>query len=135
VTFSTGCVVNINDNDEVTQVNEQSANQEIDSDSEVGDGGVFLSKIIQESKQTAVNYNADKDVFIVLGCHHENVWISDNDEVTQVNEQSANQEIDSDSEVGDGGVFLSKIIQESKQTAVNHDHDNDGPVFVPLPDV
>ena len=135
MTFSTGCVVNINDNDEVTQVNEQSANQEIDSDSEVGDGGVLFSQVIQKSRQTAVNYNADKDVFIVLGCNDENVEITDNDEVTQVNEQSANQEVHKNNDVGDGGVLFSQVIQKSRQTAVNYGQDNDRPVLVPLPNL
>jgi hypothetical protein len=136
VTFSTGCVVNINDNDEVTQVNEQSANQEIDSDSEVGDGGVLFSQVIQKSRQTAVNYNADKDVFIVLGCNDENVEITDNDEVTQVNEQSANQEVHKNNDVGDGGgVLFSQVIQKSRQTAVNYSQDDDRPILVPLPNL
>src|ERR671923_280872 len=125
----------VTDNDEVTQVNEQSANQEIDSDSEVGDGGVLFSQVIQKSRQTAVNYNADKDVFIVLGCNDENVEITDNDEVTQVNEQSANQEVDRNSDVGDGGVLFSQVIQKSRQTAVNYGQDNDRPVLVPLPNL
>ena len=61
MTSATGCVVNINDNDEVTQVNVQSTEQEVHSDSEVGDGGVLFTPTIQVSRQSAVNSDQDAD--------------------------------------------------------------------------
>jgi hypothetical protein len=61
VTRSPGCVVNINDNDKVTQVNELTTNQEVHKNNDVADGGVLFSPTIQKSRQTAVNYNQDND--------------------------------------------------------------------------
>jgi hypothetical protein len=62
-------------------------------------------------------------VYIVLGCHDGNVKISDNDKVTQVSEQAANQEALTDS---DGPT----IQQISVQTAANHNEDNDRTVYI-----
>jgi hypothetical protein len=135
VTRSPGCVLNINDDDDkVTQVNEQTVNQEVLSDSEVGDGGMLFSPTIQKATSTALNYNADKDVVIVLGCNYESVDRSDDDKVTQVNEQTADQEVLSDSEVGDGGLILSPTIQKATSTALNYNADNDH-VLIPLPNL
>jgi rRNA maturation endonuclease Nob1 len=134
VTRSPGCVVNINDDDEVTQVNEQTANQEVHKNNDVGDGGLILSPTIQKATSTALNYNADKDVVIVLGCNYESVDRSDDDKVTQVNEQTVNQEVLSDSEVGDGGLILSPTIQKATSTALNYNADNDH-VLIPLPNL
>jgi hypothetical protein len=108
--------VKISDNDKVTQVSEQAANQEALTDS---DGPT----IQQTSVQTAANVNTDNDVYIVLGCHDGNVKISDNDKVTQVSEQAANQEALTDS---DGPT----IQQISVQTAANHNEDNDRTVYI-----
>jgi hypothetical protein len=108
--------VKISDNDKVTQVSEQAANQEALTDS---DGPT----IQQTSVQTAANVNTDNDVYIVLGCHDGNVKISDNDKVTQVSEQAANQEALTDS---DGPT----IQQTSVQTAANHNEDNDRTVYI-----
>jgi hypothetical protein len=58
---STGCVVNINDNDKVTQVNEQSTDQEVHKNNDVGDGGLLFTPTIQVSRQTAVNHDQDLD--------------------------------------------------------------------------
>ena len=63
--------------------------------------------------QTAANVNYDNDVFIVMGCDDGSVDISDDDKVTQVNEQSAEQNVQSDSEVGDGGEIISPTIQKA----------------------
>jgi hypothetical protein len=65
VTRSPGCVVNINDDDEVTQVNEQTANQEVHKNNDVGDGGLILSPTIQKATSTALNYNADNDHVLI----------------------------------------------------------------------
>jgi hypothetical protein len=61
MTSSTGCVVNINDNDKVTQVNVQSTDQEVHKNNDVGDGGVHFTPTIQVSRQSAVNHNQDAD--------------------------------------------------------------------------
>jgi hypothetical protein len=133
VILSKGCE-DINDDDEVTQVNEQTANQEVHKNNDVGDGGVVVEPTIQVSSQTAVNFNVDNDVLIVMGCNDGNVEISDDDKVTQVNEQTLNQEVLSDSEVGDGGLILSPTIQKATSTALNYNADNDH-VLIPLPNL
>ena len=122
----------ISDDDKVTQLNEQIANQEILSNSEVGDGGVLVNPHMQRSTQTAANVNTDNDVYIVLGGDDDggNLEISDDDKVTQLNEQIANQEILSNSEVGDGGVLVNPHMQRSTQTATNYNEDNDRVVLV-----
>jgi hypothetical protein len=121
MTRSTGCVVNINDNDKVTQVNEQSTDQEVHKNNDAGHGAVLFTPTIQVSRQTAVNYNSDKDVFIVLGCNHDGIDVNDNDKVTQVNEQSTDQEVHKNNDAGHGAVLFTPTIQVSRQTAVNHD--------------
>jgi hypothetical protein len=118
-----GCA-DINDDDKVTQVSEQAANQVVHKNNDVEDGVLVVDPTIQQiSVQTAANVNTDNDVYIVLGCHDGNVKISDDDKVTQVSEQAANQEALSDS---DG----STIQQISVQTAANHNEDNDRTVYV-----
>jgi hypothetical protein len=119
-----GCA-DINDDDKVTQVSEQAANQVVHKNNDVEDGVLVVdpTTIQQISVQTATNVNTDNDVYIVLGYHDGNVKISDNDKVTQVSEQAANQEALSDS---DG----SAIQQISVQTAANHNEDNDRTVYV-----
>ena len=134
VAFSEGCA-EINDDDQVIQVNEQAADQVVHKNNDVGDGGVLVDPTIQTSVQTAVNINNDNDVYIVLGCHDGDVKISDNDQVIQVNEQIANQEVLSDSEEGDGGVLVSQQTQRSTQTAINHNEDNDRVVYVESPNL
>jgi hypothetical protein len=120
-----GCA-DINDDDKVTQVSEQAANQVVHKNTDVEDGVLVVvdpTTIQQISVQTAANVNTDNDVYIVLGCHDGNVKISDNDKVTQVSEQAANQEALSDS---DGPT----IQQTSAQTAANHNEDNDRTVYI-----
>ena len=119
-----GCA-DINDDDKVTQVSEQAANQVVHKNNDVEDGVLVVdpTTIQQISVQTAANVNTDNDVYIVLGCHDGNVKISDNDKVTQVSEQAANQEALSDS---DGPA----IQQISVQTAANHNEDNDRIVYI-----
>ncbi len=119
-----GCA-DINDDDKVTQVSEQAANQVVHKNNDVEDGVLVVdpTTIQQISVQTAANVNTDNDVYIVLGYHDGNVKITDNDKVTQVSEQAANQEALSDS---DG----STIQQISVQTAANHNEDNDRTVYV-----
>jgi hypothetical protein len=134
VEISEGCV-NINDNDKVTQVNELTTNQEVHKNNDVADGGVVVEPTAQASVQTAANINVDNDVIIILGCDDGNAKISDNDKVTQVNELTTNQEIDSDSEVGDGGVLFSPTVQESRDKALNYNQDNDRVVFLPFPNL
>jgi hypothetical protein len=131
VAFSEGCA-DISDDDEVTQTNRQAADHVVHKDSEVGDGGVVVEPTIQVSTQTATNVNNDNDVYIVLGGDDDdsNLEISDDDKVTQLNEQIANQVVLSDSEVGDGGVVVNPHIQRSTQTATNYNEDNDRVVLV-----
>jgi hypothetical protein len=118
-----GCA-DIKDDDKVTQVSEQDANQVVHKNNDVEDGGLVVDPTIQQiSVQTAANVNTDNDVYIVLGCHDGNVKISDNDKVTQVSEQAANQEALTDS---DGPT----IQQISVQTAANHNEDNDRTVYI-----
>jgi hypothetical protein len=121
-----GCA-DINDNDEITQVNEQAADLVVHKNNDVGDGVVVVDPTIQTSVQTAANVNTDNDVYIVVGCHDGSVKISDNDKVTQVNEQIPNQEALSDS---DGPT-----IQTSVQTAANHNEDYDRVVYVGSPNL
>jgi hypothetical protein len=126
-----GCA-DINDNDEITQVNEQAADLVVHKNNDVGDGGGGGGggggdPTIQTSVQTAANVNTDNDVYIVVGCHDGSVKISDNDKVTQVNEQIPNQEALSDS---DGPT-----IQTSVQTAANHNEDYDRVVYVGSPNL
>lgn len=134
VAFSEGCA-DISDDDEVTQTNRQAADQEVHKNNDVGDGGIVVEPTIQVSTQIATNVNTDNDVYIVLGCDDGDAKISDDDKVTQQNEQIANQESISDSEVGDGGVLVSPDIQRSTQIATNHNEDNDRVVYVGLPDL
>jgi hypothetical protein len=134
IILSKGCE-DINDDDEVTQVNEQTANQEVHKNNDVGDGGVVVEPTIQVSSQTAVNFNVDNDVLIVMGCNDGNVEISDDDKVTQVNEQTVNQEVLSDSEVGDGGLILSPTIQKATSTALNYNADNDRVLLITHPNL
>jgi hypothetical protein len=118
-----GCA-DINDDDKVTQVSEQAANHVVHKNNDVEDDALVVDPTIQQiSVQTAANVNTDNDVYIVLGCHDGNVKISDNDKVTQVSEQAANQEALSDS---DGPT----IQQISVQTAANHNEDNDRTVYI-----
>jgi hypothetical protein len=132
--FSEGCA-DVNDNDEVTQVNEQSTDQEVHKNNDVGDGGVVAEPSAQAAAQAAANVNVDPDVIIVLGCDDGSVKISDNDKVTQVNEQSTDQEVDSNSEVGDGGVLFSPSIQVSKTKALNYNQDDDHVIFLSHPNL
>jgi hypothetical protein len=122
----------ISDDDVVTQTNRQAANQVVHKDSEVGDGGLVVNPHIQRSTQTATNVNNDNDVYIVLGGDDDdsNLEISDDDKVTQLNEQIANQVVHKDSEVGDGGLVVNPHIQRSAQTATNYNEDNDRVVLV-----
>jgi hypothetical protein len=125
-----GCA-DINDDDKVTQVSEQAANQVVHKNTDVEDGVLIVdhpTTIQQISVQTAANVNTDNDVYIVLGCHDGNVKISDNDKVTQVSEQAANQEALSDSD--------SPTIQQiSVQTAANHNEDYDRTVYIGSPNL
>jgi hypothetical protein len=134
VIVSKGCV-DISDDDEVTQVNEQTVKQEVHKNNDVGDGGIVVEPTVQASVQIAQNINVDKNVFIVLGCNDGDVEISDDDEVTQVNEQTVKQEVDSDSEVGDGGLILSPTIQKSANYAQNYNQDDDHVILIPFPDL
>ena len=134
VDVSKGCA-DVNDNDKVTQVNEQSTDQEVHKNNDAGDGGIVVEPTTQASVQTAANVNVDPDVIVILGCSGDGVKINDNDKVTQVNEQSTDQEVTSDSEVGDGGVLFSPTIQESKTNALNYNQDDDHVIFLPFPNL
>ena len=92
---------------------------------------VVVDPTVQTSVEADPNVNVDPDVEVAKGC----VEISDNDEVTQVNEQSANQEVHKNNDVGDGGVLFSPTIQESRQKALNFNQDNDRVIFLPLPNL
>jgi hypothetical protein len=96
---------------------------------------VVLDPSVQAVAQTAANVNVDSDVYIILGCNDGQVKISDDDEVTQVNEQNADQEVNNDSDVGDNGVHIGPIIQKSVNIAKNIDLDKDRVIMIPLPDV
>jgi hypothetical protein len=88
----------VSDNDEVTQTNIDTANQDANSDNESSDGDVITSTIEQALSQVATNTNLDNDLIIIIGCHGGSVEINDNDKVTQVTLQSANQVTNSDDE-------------------------------------
>jgi len=126
---------NISDDDDVEQVNEQKADQRIQKNNDAGAGGVVVEPSIQLSTQTAANVNTDNDVYIIWGCDEGDVKISDNDKVKQVNDQAANQEALSDSEVGAGSVLVSQTIQRADQTASNLNEDNDRVVYIGSPNL
>ena len=132
VIFSTGCA-DISDDDKITQVNQQNAEQEVHRNNDIRIGGLIIEPTIQTSVQTATNINYDNDVFIVMGCDQGGAHISDNDEVTQVNQQNADQEVKSDSEVGDGGKVINPTIQMAAQTARNINQDDDRVIMIPIP--
>lgn len=132
VIFSTGCA-DIRDDDKVTQVNQQNTEQEVHKNNDISTGGLIIEPTIQTSVQAATNINYDNDVFIVMGCDEGGAHISDNDEVTQVNQQKAGQGVKSDSEVGDGGNVISPTIQMASQTARNINQDDDRVIMIPLP--
>ena len=134
VAFSVGCA-DISDDDEVIQTNRQAAEQEVHKNNDLSNSGVVLDPSIQPSTQTAANVYTDNDVYIILGCYDGNVKISDDDKVTQLNEQIADQESLSDSVVGNSGVLVTPDIQRSTQTATNHNEDNDRVVLVGLPNL
>jgi hypothetical protein len=135
VGVSEGCA-EISDDDEVEQINEQKADQKVHKNNDLGaGGGVVVEPSIQLSTQTATNVNTDNDVYIILGCDEGNVDISDNDKVKQVNDQTANQEALSNSEVGAGGVLVSPTIQRTDQTASNLNEDNDRIVYIGSPNL
>jgi hypothetical protein len=134
VIFATGCA-DISDDDKVTQVNQQSAEQKVQKNNDIHIGGLVIEPTIQTSVQTATNINYDNDVFIVMGCDEGGAHISDNDEVTQVNQQKTDQEVQSDSEVGDGGSVISPTIQMASQTARNINQDDDRVIMIPLPKI
>jgi hypothetical protein len=134
VIFSTGCA-DISDDDKVTQVNQQNAEQKVQKNNDLRIGGLIIEPTIQTSVQTATNINYDNDVFIVMGCDEGGAHISDNDKVTQVNQQKADQEVQSDSEVGDGGSVISPTIQMASQTGQNINQDDDRVIMIPLPKI
>ena len=105
------------------QLNLDSNNQNNIAENEVDHNSVIVDPTIQTSVQTAPNVNNDNDVALLEGCAD----INDDDEVTQVNEQIANQESLSDS---DGPT-----IQTSVQTAANHNEDNDRVVYIGSPNL
>jgi hypothetical protein len=134
VGVSDGCA-DISDNDKVKQVNEQEADQKVYKNNDVGAGGVVVEPSIQLSTQTATNVNKDNDVYIILGCDEGDVKISDNDKVKQVNDQAANQEALSDSEVGAGGLLVSPAIQRADHAATNLNENNDRVVYINPPNL
>jgi hypothetical protein len=134
VGVSEGCA-EISDDDEVEQINEQKTDQKVHKNNDVGADGVVVEPSIQLSTQTATNVNTDNDVYIILGCDEGNVDISDNDKVKQVNDQAANQEALSNSEVGASGVLVSPTIQRTDQTASNLNEDNDRVVYIGSPNL
>ena len=89
----------VNDNDEVTQINIDVANLETNSDNESNDWDTNTEE--QSSTQVATNSNQDNDIIIIIGCYGGSVEINDNDKVTQVNVQFANQVGSSDDEGSD----------------------------------
>lgn len=90
----------VNDNDEVMQINIDVANLEANSDNESNDRDTTTEE--QSSTQVATNSNQDNNMIIIIGCYGGSVEINDNDKVTQVNVQFANQVGNSDDEGIDG---------------------------------
>jgi hypothetical protein len=101
-----------------------SENQEYDRINEVSYDEVATSSREQQSFQSSSNINEDNDV-IVGRCYDGDIVVSDNDEVTQTNIDTANQEANSDSESSDGDVIANKIEQALTQVATNTNLDND----------
>ena len=110
--------------EKILQAGIGSENQEYDRINGVSYGGVVTSSREQHSFQSSSNINEDNDV-IVGRCYDGDIVVSDNDEVTQTNIDTANQEANSDSESSDGDVIANKIEQALTQVATNTNLDND----------
>jgi hypothetical protein len=110
--------------EKIAQAGIGSENQEYDRINEVSYDGVATSSREQQSFQSSSNINEDNDV-IVGRCYNGDVVVSDNDEVTQTNIDTANQEANSDNESSDGDVITNTIEQALTQAATNTNLDND----------
>src|SRR5215207_3842241 len=84
--------------DLLAQLNLDSNNQSDIAENEVDDNSLIVDPTIQTSVETAVNVNNDNGVALSEGCAD----INDDDEVTQVNEQAADQVVHKNNDVGDG---------------------------------
>ena len=78
---------------------------------------LIVDPTTQASLALSENVNVDPDVDVSKGCAD----VNDNDKVTQVNEQSTDQEVHKNNDAGHGAVLFTPTIQVSRQTAVNHD--------------
>ena len=110
--------------EKIAQAGIGSENQEYDRINEVSYDEVATSSREQQSFQSSSNINEDNDV-IVGRCYNGDVVVSDNDEVTQTNIDTANQEANSDNESSDGAVITNTIEQALTQVATNTNLDND----------
>ena len=111
-------------NDNVDQANGQSADQEGRSDGKVGEGSVYISPKVQTATQLALNVNVDTDVVLTGGC-------VPRDNLSQANDQSADQEAGSNIDAGKGSTTILPTIQNSGQIAQNQNVNND--VIQPVP--
>jgi hypothetical protein len=130
VIFSEDCE-DIDAAEETEQVNDQPVRQEDNDNTDVGDGGIVAEPTVQTAVLTGVNVNVDTDVFIVWQCEDGTVDIDSSDETEQVNDQPAEQEAVSDSEVGEGGALISPDTQTVQETALNHNEDNEYLIVIP----
>ena len=95
------------------------------------DVDLIVDPTTQVSIAVDENINVDPDLEFSEGCAD----VNDNDEVTQVNEQTTDQEVHKNNDVGDGGVLFSPTIQESKTKALNYNQDDDHVIFLPFPNL
>jgi hypothetical protein len=113
------------DNEEVEQVNELPINQQDHNDNE---GDVVVEPTVQTAVQTGVNVYVSPDVFVIIGCDDGTVETSDEEDVTQINDEPTTQEATSDSE---GDLLISPDIQTARETAINYNNDDDIVVLAP----
>src|SRR5919109_1028853 len=90
-------------------------------------GDIEVEPTVQTDVPTGVNVNVDPDVIFSEDCED----IDASDETEQVNDQPAEQEALSDSEVGEGGTLISPDIQTVQETAINHNEDHEYLVVIP----
>jgi hypothetical protein len=109
-------------NQEILQSSDQQANRDV----EVGEGGLYVSPIIQNSVQVGLNYNIDRDVILVEGCQPA-------DHTTLSTSQSSDQNYNRDIEAGGGSNLVLPTDQSAHQIADNRATDEDIISPVPLP--
>jgi hypothetical protein len=125
VHISTDCEDLNGDNEEVEQEIKLPIDQE---DNDEGQGDVVAEPTVQTAVQTGVNVYVAPDVFVIIGCDDGTVEVSDEEEITQINDEPTNQEATSDSE---GDLLISPDIQTARETAINYNNDDDIVVLAP----